>query len=187
MNIQRFFACCLGLVLLGFAHAGAAQEKNQRDLHTYLEGGAYQLDIIEKRTDGYWKKLEQVRGFIWEHWRRKRKAHITVMDCATNYEGCSDSSTLNFYIEPGAKGEWQVTKEWDHVHLAFPPFTTEDEHRKGVIIYSQVEQIENVDGLNCNEFLGDSVDHNITTRRLRLTGSSQSAGGGKPDKRCLII
>ena len=187
MNTQRFIACCLGLVLLGSAHAGAAQEKNQRDMHTYLEGGEYQLDIIEKRTDGYWKKLEKVRGFIWEHWRRKRKAHITVMDCAMNYEGCSDSSMLHFYIEPGAKGEWQITKEWDHVHTAFPPFTTEDEHRKGVVIYSQVEQIENADAFSCNEFLGDSVDRNITTRRLRLTGSSQSDGGGKPDKRCLII
>ena len=187
MNTQRVFACCLGLVLLGFAHAGAAQEKNQRDLQTYMEGGAYQLNIIEKRTDGYWEKLEKVRSFIWEHWRRKRKAHITVMDCAMNYEGCSDSSTLNFYIEPGAKGEWQITEEWDHVHTAFPPFTTEDEHRKGVNIFYQVEQIETADGLGCNEFLGDSVDRNIMARRLRLTGSSQSDGGGKPDKRCLII
>ena len=187
MNTQRFFACCLGLLLFGPAHAGAAQEKNHRDLRTYLEGGAYQLDIIEKGTDGYWKKLEKVRGFIWEHWRRKRKAHITVRDCATNYEGCHDSSTLHFYIEPDNKGGWQITNEWDFVHTAFPPFTTEDEHRKGVIIYSQVERIETADGLGCNEFLGDSVGRNIATQRLLLTGSSQSDGGGKPDKRCLII
>lgn len=187
MIARKFFAYCLGLLLLSCAPAAAAQEKNQRDLRTYLEGGAYQLDIIEKGTDGFAKKLEKVRGFIWENWQRKRKAHISVRDCAVNYEGCNDSSTLDLYIEPDGKGGWQITEEWDHVHTAFPPFTTEDEHRKGVVVYSQVEQIRTAHEFGCSESLGDSLHLNIETHRLRLIGSSRGDRDAKPDKRCLII
>jgi hypothetical protein len=191
MNNQKFYWWCVTFLLLNIPSMGMAQEQHGRDLRTYIDGGYYELNIIKRGTDEFYKTQEKVREFVWEHWQRKQKARISVRDCAMNYEGCDDAALFIFYIEPDINGSWQVSEESDFIHKAFPPFTTEDEHRKGVTIYRKVEKLTAPDDptaprdLGCGESLGDTWVFQIGTYKLRLTASSQN--NDRSSKRCMIL
>jgi thymidylate synthase len=185
MNTRKVISCCLTFFTLGVATIGTAQDKSQRDLSTYADGGSYELNYITRDTDAFKKTKEKVRNFIWEHWRRKRAAHIVLRDCAMYPEGCDDGTTYNFYIERGANGNWQITEEYDHLHAALPPVTTNDEHRRGVVIYSNVEKINAGDMDDCSESLSGTFELYPKTYRLRLIKSE--ATNGKSGKSCMVI
>jgi hypothetical protein len=143
------------------------------------------LSYIAKGTDEFEKTKVRVRKFIWEQWRRKRAAHILVRDCAMYPEGCDDGTTYNFYVEPGANGVWQITEEYDHLHAALRPVTTEDEHRTGVVIYSKVEKIKAGDMDDCRESLSGIFELYPQTYRLRLIRSHPESG--KAGRSCMIL
>ncbi|MDT7602550.1 MAG: hypothetical protein QOF61_547 [Acidobacteriota bacterium] len=168
MNRQGIFSSCLGLLLLSFAGIGEAQEKSQRNLSTYTDGGSYELTWAASGPDELEKIKERVRTFIWEQWQRKRAAYISIRDCTEYPEGCADSTTLTFYIEPDKKGSWQLTEEAEHYVTADLNGGKEARERAYSVIFTNVEKVKPEEAETCFSIFSSKTEGKSYTFLLRF-------------------
>jgi hypothetical protein len=170
MTMHRVATIRSAFLLLGVMCVAGAQEQSRRDLDAYADGGSYELSWAARGEDQLEKMKGKARDFIWEHWRRKRAARISIRDATIYPEGPDDSITYIFYVEPDRNGGWQLTEEFNH-YVSARLNGGEAENGKGAITYSQVERIKAGDVSDCPALLSGRPELYPKTYRLRLTKS----------------
>ena len=125
----RVYIICLLILLPFIGHAGLAQ--NPRDLTRYDDGGAF---------DGH-QMDQKIRRFLWEHWTRKRLAHVVV----TLYSMEGDPTTYNLFIEPDRDQRWRVVAEYESEccwgYMLEKP-ERKRERKKGIELYDIIERVQ---------------------------------------------
>lgn len=104
---RTLFAISLLTAAYGFA-------QDSRDLSRYDTIGPFLVGHVPSTSRGDESRIKgQVREFLWTHWRRNRRATVTVV---TQYvEG---RIRRIFFVEPDIKGKWAIVEQLDQP--AFP-------------------------------------------------------------------
>lgn len=63
--------------------------------------------------------LRKARGFIWNHWREKKRGYLVVT--ITSPDASSD---VHMFIEPDDAGAWRVVWRWENLYCASCPRDT---------------------------------------------------------------
>jgi len=93
---------CLVLLCVGFVSIGFCQKTKKRDLAVYDDGGM--TDFGFRFMPDHKIRGARLRDFIWTHFNEKRLGHIK----AAFYSIEGDPVYDHIFIEPDAKGTWQV-------------------------------------------------------------------------------
>jgi hypothetical protein len=109
MSIKNFLALMLlALSNLVGAPAAVSQEIEKRDLSRYEKGEeSFLRHWYGEMLDDELGAKARVRGFLWERWRAKRPAYISIVIGYTH----GDSQVTNYYVEPDKEGHWRITVE----------------------------------------------------------------------------
>ncbi len=92
-----------------------SRQRPGRDLTAYDRAGPYTVDYEPPyNADKY---LGEIRGFLWEHWKERRRGQVI----ATFFSIEGDTTSSNFFVEPGAKGCWRITIESETMVAALLP------------------------------------------------------------------
>lgn len=93
--------------LLAAPHA-LPQEVEKRDLSNYEKGeDAFLRHWYGEMLDDEAGAKARVRGYLWEKWRAKRLAYISIVIGYTH----GDSQATNYYVEPDKEGHWRIAVE----------------------------------------------------------------------------
>lgn len=91
------------LQLVGmFMIAYAESDSGKRDLTRYDKAGPYK--VVHWRKDELRTQAE-IRGFVWDHWQRRRRGWLTV----TTYTKEGAAITSSYFVEPAGQGKWKVS------------------------------------------------------------------------------
>jgi hypothetical protein len=86
-----------------------AQEAGERDLSRYEAGGKFTLRYMYGGApEDEAEVLARARKLLWAQWRAKRLAHFSIVKIYTH----GDSTTINYYVEPGEEARWRVAVEY---------------------------------------------------------------------------
>lgn len=100
-----------GLIMQG----QSSRQRAGRDLTAYDKAGPYTIDYEPPyKADKY---LAEIRGFLWEHWKNRRRGLVK----ATFYTIEGDPTVSTSFIEPDAKGCWRITVESESIISALLP------------------------------------------------------------------
>ncbi|MCA1816568.1 MAG: hypothetical protein LC746_09215 [Acidobacteria bacterium] len=167
MSARKSLSCCAAFLLLNVASVTSAQQKSQRNLKAYDDGGSYELTWAS-RPDELESIKERFRAFIWDHWERKRAGYITIRVCTEYYEGCDDSTFYAFYVEPDQKGGWQLSKEAGHYISAELNGGKEFRGSTDPVIFTNVEKVRPEEAETCYSFFSSLVETKSHTFLLRF-------------------
>jgi len=88
--------------------ATSSQEIEKRDLSQYEKGKeSFLRHWYGEMLDDEARAKARVRAFLWERWRAKRLAYISIVIGYTH----GDSQATNYYIEPDNEGRWRIVVE----------------------------------------------------------------------------
>jgi len=127
------------------------------------------------------KMKEQARAFLWENWRAKRRAYVAIKDCTRYPEGCDDQTSYTFFIEPAAKGGWQIVEESERSGDA-ALIGGNDVSRKNRVVYTGMEKVEPgrpVSPFSCWPIFSGPDALDPETYRLRLTSQAENKTAGQ--------
>ncbi len=96
---------CLVLVCTGFASIGFGQASKKRDITVYDDGGL--ADFGWGVMSDHKIRGARLREFIWTHLIEKSRGHII----AAFYTLEGDPTYEHIFVEPNAKGDWQIVIE----------------------------------------------------------------------------
>jgi hypothetical protein len=83
-----------------------------RDIELYDNGG----DFIAYRPDQPIPRIAELRRFLWDHWRQKRRGY--VRDGIT---GMDHHVETHYFVEPDAGGKWQISCRTLNTNSFSPP------------------------------------------------------------------
>lgn len=76
-----------------------------RNKELYIDGGRYGCGREEHTADPLKceRSMERARKFVWEHWKKHKRAHLVVKVATEQHE-----SVIHLFIEPGDDGSWRI-------------------------------------------------------------------------------
>lgn len=156
---MRIARLAIFLFTLGLALPGFGQKQTRRDLSAYDDGGTANFSF--QFFEDHKIRSERLRDFIWSHFSEKRFGHIK----AALYSYHGDPTYHHIFIEPDAKGTWQVAIEYENYCCALYALQKprkRDEVRRWSAAYQSVERrtialIEAAPGPRCTNVLHDDL------------------------------
>lgn len=147
------------IFIFGLALPGFGQKASKRDISTYDDGGTANFSF--QFFQDHKIRSERLRGFIWSHFSEKRLGHIK----AALYSYHGDPTYHHIFIEPNAKGTWQVAIEYENYccwtdRIAKP--RKQEKVRRWSAVYQAVERrtkssIKAAPGPRCTSVLQDDL------------------------------
>src|SRR6185295_2089512 len=115
-------------------------QRVSRDLTAYDKAGPYTIDYEPPyKGDKY---LGEIRGFLWEHWKERRLGLVKT----TFYTIEGDPTFSTSFVEPDAKGHWQITVYSKSIISALLPKRKKPRRVATHDEYNLVDRIEVTDG-----------------------------------------
>lgn len=109
MGIRNFLTLMLlALSTLMSTPTAQSQEIQKRDLSRYEKGEeSFLRHWYGEMLDDEAGAKARVRQFLWDRWRAKRLAYISIVIGYTH----GDSQATNYYVEPDKDGRWRIAVE----------------------------------------------------------------------------
>lgn len=136
VKVLSVLASCLILQSVLAMQGKSCGQETRRDLTTYDKAGPYTIDYEPPfRGDKY---LGEIRSFLWEHWKEKRRGLVT----ATFYTIEGDPTTSCYFVEPDAKGAWHIRIDSESIISAMLPKGRKPRREISRDSYDEVDRIE---------------------------------------------
>jgi hypothetical protein len=114
----------------------SCEQGTRRDLNAYDKAGPYTIDYAPPyRADKY---LEEIRSFLWEHWKEQRRGLVT----ATFYTIEGDPTTSCYFVEPDAKSAWHISIDSKSIISAMLPKGRKPRREITHDTYDEIDRVE---------------------------------------------
>jgi hypothetical protein len=138
MLLHVFYAVLYFVLLLGAAYRQKPEGQSFVDNMTQIdkEGPYFVKNNLDESEEN--RLLAQIRGFLWEHWKKQRPGELQ----ATFYTVEGDPTSYTFFIENDGKGHWVIRAKSDSQLSALLPPGHPPKHETATVLYSVVERID---------------------------------------------